>query len=508
AKSCNNPFITIGEHCVFFGTFNLNQEDSKDFCNSLNGRLLQIDSAQQFRDLTDYINNSNIPLGSYWIDGSDDVEEGRWLYSNGKKEGQLPYQDVDLNCIGIGPEEYYYMTDRNCNDSRFPLCLELEPPKVPNSLTTEHCDGLGTLTNSTGILYSPGWPGTYSSDTNCYWEINLPDADYIRISFVSFDTEEYHDILEIREQITNDVGDILGTYNGRNKVFPDILSKHPRVLLEFHSDYSEQYDGFELHWRSEQANTSCVEEYSSTDGQIFSPGFPKDYFPNLDCQYIITTDEDKILRLTTSFFDTESDDDYLQVYDGGDSSAPLLMNLSGIQHNVPVISSNGNQLFITFNTDNDFSVGGFDMSWTSEKACPVPFITVGSMCLRFLFGDFTFGQATVSCVSEGGTLATIRSAEQLRDFFLYVNQLGIADADYWLGGSDVQSEGIWLWQDGTIIPMGTPFWGTLGSNAQTQVPTGGTQDNCLALMSVMYFFFSDRDCTNQYKAVCMYQKQS
>ncbi|CAL4256601.1 unnamed protein product, partial [Meganyctiphanes norvegica] len=116
--------------------------------------------------------------------------------------------------------------------------------------------------------------------------------------------------------------------------------------------------------------------------------------------------------------------------------------------------------------------------------------------------------ATVSCVSEGGTLATIRSAEQLRDFFLYVNQLGIAEADYWLGGSDVQSENIWLWQDGTLIPMGTPFWGTLGSNAQTQAPTGGAQENCLALMSGMYFYFSDQDCTNQYKAVCMYQKQS
>ncbi|CAL4149825.1 unnamed protein product, partial [Meganyctiphanes norvegica] len=316
------------------------------------------------------------------------------------------------------------MTDRNCDDSRFPLCLELEQSKVPDSLNprTPECDDLGDLTDSTGILYSPGWPGTYPVSTDCSWNIYIADADYIRISFISMDLELCCDNLKIWEGSGN-YGIFIDTYTGHHNEYPDILLHGPYVYLEFHSDSSGQYDGFELHWRSEPADTACVEEYSSTDGQIYSPGFPKDYIHNLDCQYIITTDEDKILRLTTSFFETDGDKDYLKVYDGGDSSAPLLVTLSGTQHNVPVISSNGNQLFITFNTDDDFSAGGFDMSWTSEAACPVPFITVGSMCLRFLFGDFTFGQATVSCVSEGGTMATIRNAEQLRDFFLYVNQL-------------------------------------------------------------------------------------
>ncbi|CAL4151636.1 unnamed protein product [Meganyctiphanes norvegica] len=139
-------------------------------------------------------------------------------------------------------------------------------------------------------------------------------------------------------------------------------------------------------------------------------------------------------------------------------------------------------------------------------ACPVPFISIGSMCLEFLFSDLTFGQASVSCVSEGGSLATIRTAEELRDFFLYVNQLGIADTNFWVGGSDVQSEGIWTWPDGTLVPMGTPFWGTYGPFAQTQEPNGGTEENYLALTSIGYYFFRDVVCNAEMKAVCMYKK--
>merc|ERR1712212_151351 len=120
-------------------------------------------------------------------------------------------------------------------------------------------------------------------------------------------------------------------------------------------------------------------------------------------------------------------------------------------------------------------------SWISEKACPLPFVRIGTMCFKFIFIDLTFGQATVSCVTDGGSLAAIDNADELRDFFLYVNQYGIGDTDYWIGGSDMALEDNWLWQDGSAVPMGTPFWGTRGSNATTQEPDGGDSENCLAL---------------------------
>ena len=31
----------------------------------------------------------------------------------------------------------------------------------------------------------------------------------------------------------------------------------------------------------------------------------------------------------------------------------------------------------------------------------------------------------------------------------------------WIGGSDLEIEDTWKWVDGTLMPRGSPFWGTL-----------------------------------------------
>ncbi|CAL4222899.1 unnamed protein product, partial [Meganyctiphanes norvegica] len=183
-----------------------------------------------------------------------------------------------------------------------------------------------------------------------------------------------------------------------------------------------------------------------------------------------------------------------------------------------------NQLAVTFHTDNAFVAGVFHIFLTRgecekfrldyfrvniKNACPVPFIGIANMCLKFLFGDLTFGQVFIRSFSEVLALGLYRNKTYLRDFFckfLIITNFGLAEADYWLGGSDIQAEGNWTWQDGTPVPMGTPFCGTLGPTAQTQAPDGSTEANCLALTSDGYFFFRDRYCSDHYKAVCMYQK--
>lgn len=35
------------------------------------------------------------------------------------------------------------------------------------------------------------------------------------------------------------------------------------------------------------------------------------------------------------------------------------------------------------------------------------------------------------------------------------------NGDYWLGGSDSAVEGDWKWLDGSDVPMGPPFWGSV-----------------------------------------------
>ncbi|CAL4151635.1 unnamed protein product, partial [Meganyctiphanes norvegica] len=116
------------------------------------------------------------------------------------------------------------------------------------STASARCDDLPDQLEPTGILYSPGWPATYPSHTDCYWRINTTDENHIRLSFASFDTDS-DDRLEIWDG-NMWFGDLLGAYSGRHRVIPDILSEGTWVSLTFFSDGIDEYDGFEIHWTS------------------------------------------------------------------------------------------------------------------------------------------------------------------------------------------------------------------------------------------------------------------
>ncbi|XP_014739103.1 PREDICTED: enteropeptidase isoform X1 [Sturnus vulgaris] len=103
------------------------------------------------------------------------------------------------------------------------------------------CDGKFMLTGSSGFFHSMNYPNPYNENIACQWIIVVPEGLSIKLSFTSFETQPYADILSIFEGL------------GQNKILRASLSginletiyifSH-EATAQFTSDYSENYNGF------------------------------------------------------------------------------------------------------------------------------------------------------------------------------------------------------------------------------------------------------------------------
>ena len=51
-------------------------------------------------------------------------------------------------------------------------------------------------------------------------------------------------------------------------------------------------------------------------------------------------------------------------------------------------------------------------------------------------------------------------------FFSY-SGIGIS---YWIGATDIVEEGTYVWTDGSEVPMGAPFWGSVSIYLSQKTP--------------------------------------
>nr|XP_045625492.1 galactose-specific lectin nattectin-like [Procambarus clarkii] len=90
-----------------------------------------------------------------------------------------------------------------------------------------------------------------------------------------------------------------------------------------------------------------------------------------------------------------------------------------------------------------------------EVACEAPFTAVGDMCLTFLTQEhMSWEEAVGTCTLLGGHLAMFDDIEMLRSIYLHIHDQAIESKSFWLAGSDMITEGTWLWTNGNSVPMG------------------------------------------------------
>ncbi|CAN8019271.1 unnamed protein product, partial [Ixodes persulcatus] len=119
---------------------------------------------------------------------------------------------------------------------------------------------------------------------------------------------------------------------------------------------------------------SCVYNITALHGQISSPNYPNTYPNSASCSWLIKTNLDLGISLLFNDFELEKDNncisEYVSVYDGNDTSAPILATYCGNTAPLPILSSS-NQIYIVFMSDNEVQGKGFSAIYRGVYRDPV-----------------------------------------------------------------------------------------------------------------------------------------
>ncbi|CAL4141879.1 unnamed protein product, partial [Meganyctiphanes norvegica] len=79
----------------------------------------------------------------------------------------------------------------------------------------------------------------------------------------------------------------------------------------------------------------------------------------------------------------------------------------------------------------------------------------------------------------------------------------LIDHDYWVGAEDESTEGEWRWITGNPVWEGSPYWAIkYESSAYKQEPLGDTDQNCLCLDHLRFYYMDDQSCDEEKPSIC------
>ncbi|XP_027132680.1 cubilin, partial [Larimichthys crocea] len=220
------------------------------------------------------------------------------------------------------------------------------------------------FTVSSGRVVSPNYPANYPDYSNCNYTIDVGDQTVVVLTFQVFQMEEHstcqYDGLKIYNLATG--GPAIATLCGTS--VPGPFSTFGPMLIHFYSDSVITDSGFMAEYRA----IPCGGFFNSTMGTVSSPALSMtNYHHNINCTYHIIVQADRVVDLKFNTFHLEASSscryDYVAVYDGQDTLAPLMGKFCGAVL-PPNLRSSTNQLFIIFRTDASVNGIGWRATYT------------------------------------------------------------------------------------------------------------------------------------------------
>ncbi|XP_048865206.1 CUB and sushi domain-containing protein 1-like isoform X4 [Brienomyrus brachyistius] len=143
----------------------------------------------------------------------------------------------------------------------------------------------------------------------------------------------------------------------------------------------------------------CSGNLTERRGTILSPGYPEPYGNSLNCVWKIIVSEGAGIQIQVMSFATEHNWDSLEIYDGGDMTAPKLGSFSGTTAPA-LLNSTSNQLYLHFHTDISVVAAGFHLEYKTVglTTCPEPVLPANGLKM----GDRYMVNEVVSFSCEPG----------------------------------------------------------------------------------------------------------
>lgn len=95
-------------------------------------------------------------------------------------------------------------------------------------------------------IFSPNYPADYPSDSNLLWKFEAEEGVYLKIEFITFNTEADYDILEVRAGLNIEGVVIPVEEQVSGQIDHRVMYINGITYLHFTSDSSYEYNGFHL----------------------------------------------------------------------------------------------------------------------------------------------------------------------------------------------------------------------------------------------------------------------
>nr|MBP7498072.1 C10 family peptidase [Bacteroidales bacterium] len=244
----------------------------------------------------------------------------------------VSYNYIQSAMFGIEPEQY-----RDCNGLNIYDALESNI--------------------SDGSLDQP-----YSNNSDCYWLLGNDNTASVYIRFYTFNTEQDKDLLYVYDG-TDTTAKLLGVFSG-NKLPPTLKSENGKMLLRFKTDDTISKAGWSAYYKMSfcknlQVLTAFSDTISDCSGEY-------NYNNESNCKWLINPENSKSINIKFLEFDTEKDWDFLYIYNGKDTLAPLIAKFSGIE--LPAdINIESDVVLLHFISDYALNSKGWKITYS---ACP------------------------------------------------------------------------------------------------------------------------------------------
>ncbi|KAG8197227.1 hypothetical protein JTE90_011381 [Oedothorax gibbosus] len=261
------------------------------------------------------------------------------------------------------------------------------------------------LTDSTGVIRSPGFPKNYPDNTDCWTLVTVRKDKRIALNFESLDLEYGEnctfDYVQVYDGATRE-STLLGQICRKQDV-TSFESKGNSLLLHFHSDDFLNKKGYTARYSTIDNHSSvigdCLWESGDGNGTIASPNYPSHYPGLSNCSIWLKAPEDQWIFIVFDAVQLEIEVncsyDYLQIHDGPSPNSTLMGTFCGRKSEPKNLTSSTNEVEISFFSDSFAEFSGFKLQYFFQKNETVTEATPTK------FGDTIFDN-----VPENATLST------------------------------------------------------------------------------------------------------
>lgn len=246
------------------------------------------------------------------------------------------------------------------------------------------CSGSTVLTAASGTFDDGNDTLTdYAHNQNCSWLIQIPSGT-VTLSFSFFDTQTGADTLNIYDG-SDSTANLLGSFSG-NSIPAPISSSGTDLFIQFQSDSTITSPGWSASYVTNPAPGSCATDTLTSASETFHDGSgpSQNYADNLNCSWLIQPVGASLVELIFDSISTELGIDTISVFDGDDSTDPLIGTYSGTQKPGIILSSD-TSLYVEFKSNGSITDKGFQISYRGISGCS------GTTDLTAASGSFTDG---------------------------------------------------------------------------------------------------------------------